>query len=137
MDPSAAPIGHEIALHHGPPPIGMGQDVRGGKDGDMFAGRVRAHAKEERVARFSFRIWNFFEPVPCRVPQRLFPVLFGPIWGIRRRGHRLGPIEVPINSANETETITSRAAFARLVLIGRVEPASRLCEDAALNIAHL
>lgn len=137
MNPAATPIGDEITLHDGAAPIGMGNDVGRRKNGDMFTRRVRAHAKQERIAGFGLAIRDFAKPCLRGLTQSFFSSLLRPIRRIRRRGDGFRAVKMMIDPANQAETVTSSPALACLMLIRRIKPTLCLGEDARLNIAHL
>ena len=68
---------------------------------------------------------------PRRLGQRLARAGLAPVAAVGRDRHRLGAVELAPDPADQPEAVAADAPEARLVVVGRAEPAARGGDDAA------
>jgi len=124
-----------VDRHFGDGVAGPGVDhvrARGG-DGAVLGRRRARHAKQKHVARGEFARRDLDQVPPRGVAQRFFARGFRPIEGIGGRHFGLFAHNAAPHPPQQPQAIAAHALEARLVVIRRGKPASRLGHNGALQ----
>jgi hypothetical protein len=118
-----APGGIERDLDDAAALVGMDEAVGLRDDAAVLGDGARAHPKEQQ--RAGHDVDHFDHHPPRRLGERLARACLAPVAAVGRDRHRLGPVELAPDPAHEAEAVAADAADARLVVVGRAEPAAR------------
>ncbi len=100
-----------------------------GENADVLGNRARAIAEDDDIAARRRGAIDFAEMTACSGEHGLDTRRFGPVTRVGRNGFGIGAVQRAPHAANEAEAVSANTQQARLVMVGRAEPAPGLGDD--------
>src|SRR4051794_12348577 len=126
----APPPGRDRDLTDGGAVMGVHHPRGRDCDGAVLCRQMLAEAEEQHVTGLEDAALNLDEMPPRGLDERVVAARLGPVRRVRRRRRPLLAYDGAPNPAQQPETVATDALERGLMMVGRADPAPRLCDDA-------